>query len=163
MILSGAVEGIVVIGISDRVATALVGGLTGSPCHQIDADAIDALGEVANMVVGSAKKNLPGGLSTISVPKVIKSPTQVPYPGGLPVITIPFDTAPGRFVIEVSLKMTAEAAAVKPVKPDKAPAPAPAPASPAPADAAAPTPAPTESPAAEGTAKPKTPAAAKAA
>lgn len=108
--LSGAVQGVVAFGFSEPVALALVGGLTGTRSEELDADVLDGLGEIANMVVGNAKKNLPGGLTQISPPTIIKHGEAVPAPPGLPVMIVPFDTGAGRFSIEVSIRVAAKAA-----------------------------------------------------
>ena len=103
--LSGTIEGIVVMRFSHPVALALASGLIKGEVKAIDADCLDALGEIGNMIVGNAKKDFPGGLVKISVPKVVTDDKQIHYPANTPVIVIPCDTGPGRFVIEVSFKM----------------------------------------------------------
>src|SRR3954469_20812169 len=69
--LGGAVTGCVILGFSQRVALALASGLAGVSFTQVDNDCVDALGEIVNMIAGNAKPDLPGGLSTLSVPNVI--------------------------------------------------------------------------------------------
>jgi len=53
------------------------------------------------MIVGHAKKDLPGGQVAMSLPRIL-STDQVSYEKDGYAIVIPFDTAPGRFVIEVA-------------------------------------------------------------
>ena len=107
--LGGAVTGCVILGFSQRVALALAGGLAGTPFQNVDADCVDALGEIVNMIAGHAKTELPGGLSTLSVPNVISGDHRVHYPTGIPPIVIPCQTQAGPFSIEVAIQKSAAA------------------------------------------------------
>jgi CheY-specific phosphatase CheX len=98
----GSAEGFAVLNISEPVALALAGALSGAPVLKLDDAARDALGEIANLIVGSAKQFLSPDL-TISVPQVMNS-TEMSYPPQMPVVVIPFDTVAGRFVLEVGLR-----------------------------------------------------------
>lgn len=98
--LNGATQGTVILSFSETVALALASALAGENFKFLGTDAIDALGEIANMIVGSAKKDLPGGQVSITCPSV-KPTADITYPPAKPVITIPFDTPTGRFAIEV--------------------------------------------------------------
>src|SRR3954469_14746415 len=53
--LGGAVTGCVILGFSRRVAIALASGLAGVSFSSVDADCVDALGEIVNMIAGNAK------------------------------------------------------------------------------------------------------------
>jgi CheY-specific phosphatase CheX len=103
MKLSGSVEGQAVFNISEPVALAMVAGLTGAPAGILDGDARDALGEVASMIAGNAKRDLPAENLNMDIPKVV-DPGDIVYPARLPVIAIPFDTTAGRFVLEISFR-----------------------------------------------------------
>ena len=100
---SGGGTGICVLNLSEPTAFALAGGLTGTTPDKLNADCLDAIGEIANMIAGGAKKDLPGGQIRMSTPKILRT-HQVIYPPGLPVIAIPADTGAGRFVIEVAFR-----------------------------------------------------------
>ena len=104
--LGGAVTGCVILGFSQRVALALAGGLAGTSFATVDRDCVDALGEIVNMIAGHAKTELPGGLSTLSVPNVITGEHRVQYPTGIPPIVIPCQTQAGPFAIEVAIQKT---------------------------------------------------------
>jgi chemotaxis protein CheX len=104
--MAGAVTGCVVLGFSTKVATALASGITGAPVTALDADCVDALGEIVNMVAGAAKKDLPGGLTTMSTPNVVLGSHSIKYPSGTPVLVIPCETDTGDFVIEVAIRPT---------------------------------------------------------
>jgi chemotaxis protein CheX len=101
--IGGAMKGCVVLGFSQQIALALASGLMQKPHTALDSDCVDALGEIVNMIAGSAKKMLPGGLSTLSVPNVILGSHQIQYPAGVPVIVIPCRIPIGQFVIEVAI------------------------------------------------------------
>jgi chemotaxis protein CheX len=115
--LGGAVTGCVILGFSQRVALALAGGLAGSTFSAVDSDCVDALGEIVNMIAGHAKTELPGGLSTLSVPNVITGEHRVQYPTGIPPIVIPCNTQAGPFFIEIAIRKTAAPAAATPTTP----------------------------------------------
>jgi chemotaxis protein CheX len=102
----GSISGFVVLRLSREVSLALASGLMGSPVTALDADTVDALGEIANMIAGNAKKDLPGGLATLEIPTVLLGDPHSPYPPGVPVIAIPFKTTAGDFFIEVAIRPT---------------------------------------------------------
>jgi chemotaxis protein CheX len=103
MKLSGSVEGQAIFNISEPVALAMVAGLTGAPAGKLDGNARDALGEVASMIAGNAKKDLPAENLNLDIPKIME-PGAITYPSGSPVIAIPFDTTAGRFVLEITFR-----------------------------------------------------------
>ncbi|MGE5607775.1 MAG: chemotaxis protein CheX [Bacillota bacterium] len=101
--MSGSAVGLVVLSLSETVALALASGLAKATFTQLNADSYDALAEIINMIAGNAKKDLPGGQTKLTVPTLL--PTQdVVYPTGRPIITIPFDTGVGRFLISIALR-----------------------------------------------------------
>jgi chemotaxis protein CheX len=102
--LTGPVMGMVVLQFPERVALALVNALTGGAAQTLDADALDAVGEITNMIVGGAKKDLPGGQISISVPMIFTG-QQIPYPRSIPIIVIPFAASGDSFLIEAALCM----------------------------------------------------------
>lgn len=103
--LSGAVAGCIAINFTQPAALALAGGLAGAPLGVINSDCIDALGEIASMIAGNAKKDLPAdGLTSISTPKIVLGVNKVEHPHGLPVLVVPCETPKGRFSLEVALK-----------------------------------------------------------
>jgi chemotaxis protein CheX len=101
--LSGHVTGCVVLNLSEELAKQLASALMGEEATELDEDCIDAIGEIANMIAGGAKKDFPGA-NSISTPSIVIGRHQVSYPRGLPVISIPCDTSAGRLAVEVALK-----------------------------------------------------------
>jgi CheY-specific phosphatase CheX len=101
--LNSAVEGVISLSFSEHVALALASALADTFFESLNADARDALGEVANLVVGTAKRNLPTELVTISPPQIVQT-FEVQFPHGLPIIILPFEAAPGRFLMQLAMK-----------------------------------------------------------
>lgn len=100
--VGGALRGLISLSLSAPVALALASGLAQQFFDEVDDDVRDALGEVANMMVGSAKRELPGGLVTVSPPHVMAT-HQIRFPAGLPTILLPFEAPPGRFMMQMSI------------------------------------------------------------
>ena len=110
--LEGSIEGMVLLGFSQAVAVAVASGLSGQSHKGLDADCLDALGEIANMIVGSAKKEIPASPPLkMSTPKIIVGANNIPYPKGDTFIVLPCETSAGGFFIEVCLKKAAQKAA----------------------------------------------------
>jgi CheY-specific phosphatase CheX len=100
--LSGSVQGCVWISYSEEVAIAMASALAQEKFTTLSADCRDALAEIGNMIVGSAKNDLAAGGVNISIPELL--PTEkIEYQPRIPTISIPIDTASGRFVIEIQL------------------------------------------------------------
>jgi chemotaxis protein CheX len=71
--LSGAVRGAVIISMKAEVAMKLTDTLVGSHHTEIDADVVDVVGEVVNIIAGNIKPKVPkGDKIVISIPTVIK-------------------------------------------------------------------------------------------
>jgi len=71
--LSGIVKGAVIISMKSELAIKLTDILTGSQHSEIDADVIDAIGEINNIIAGNIKPKVPNGDKiVISIPTIIK-------------------------------------------------------------------------------------------
>ena len=105
--LTGGVTGLFVLALPKPAALSLASALAGEEMKELNADCCDALGELANMIAGNAKKSLAPDVR-ISLPAVAH-PTKVLYPPGRPVLVIPFDTPAARFIVEVSVASAASA------------------------------------------------------
>lgn len=105
--LSGQVTGSVVVSFSDAAAEKLVESFAGAKLDKVSPDFADAIGELANMIAGSAKQHL-GGRASISTPNVvIGSGYSVASPSGVPCVVIPCSSPFGKFAVEVSIKRNA--------------------------------------------------------
>jgi chemotaxis protein CheX len=71
--LSGAVKGAVIVSMKADLAIKLTDLLVGSEHSDIDADVIDAIGEINNIIAGNIKPKVPNGDKiVISIPTIIK-------------------------------------------------------------------------------------------
>ena len=71
--LSGVVKGAIIISMKSDLAIKLTDLLTGSEHNEIDADVIDAIGEINNIIAGNIKPKVPNGdRIVISIPTIIK-------------------------------------------------------------------------------------------
>jgi chemotaxis protein CheX len=101
---SGEITGSVVLSFSDSAAEKLVEAFAGVSMKRSDPDFADAVGELANMVAGSAKKGL-GALASISVPSVvIGKGFSIALTHAYPCLVIPCGSPFGDFAVEVSIK-----------------------------------------------------------
>ena len=110
----GTVTGCMVVRLQTRAAEQLASAFTGTPLTTVDPDFADALGELANMIAGSAKKDFGHG-ATISIPSVIIGTGHViACPREVPCIVIPCQTPLGDFAVEVSIEPMTHAAGGEP-------------------------------------------------
>ena len=71
--LSGAVKGAVIISMKTDLAIKLTDLLAGPGHTDIDADVVDAIGEINNIIAGNIKPRVPNGERiVISIPTIIK-------------------------------------------------------------------------------------------
>jgi len=104
---SGEVIGSVVVSFQFESAKKLVNGLMGMEIDPESSDFSDAIGEIANMIAGNAKKDL-GLTANIAVPTVIIGKGHViGRLSGVPCVVIPCKTDVGEFAVEVNIKPTA--------------------------------------------------------
>lgn len=101
---SGEIIGSAVVSFQAAAAKKLVEAFAGVALELTDPDFADAIGELANMIAGSAKKDL-GALANITVPSVvIGSGHMIARLSGVPCIVIPCETPVGNFAVEVNIK-----------------------------------------------------------
>lgn len=103
--ISGEVTGSVVINLSEKTALQLASALLGEQLSRLDEDCVDAIGEIANMVAGSAKNGFPVANTSLSVPTVVIGKHEVNYPSSIPIISIPCETSEGKFGVDIALKV----------------------------------------------------------
>jgi chemotaxis protein CheX len=105
--LSGAAKGTVVISMSASLAIEITSIFVGERSVTINADVIDAIGELTNMIVGSAKAKLDDLKMSIGLPTVIVGRNHaVAFPSGVTPLSIPFESMHGAFCLEVGLATT---------------------------------------------------------
>ncbi len=103
--LSGEAQGSIAISFPKVIALKVVSAMLGTPIKTVDADVTDAIGEMANIIAGNAKKELSEYKLTISLPNVVVGKQHtISAPTGTPTIIIPITGKVGEFAIEVALK-----------------------------------------------------------
>ena len=71
--LSGVVKGAIIISMKSELAMKLTDILTDMEHKELDADVIDAIGEINNIIAGNIKPKVPNGDKiVISIPTIIK-------------------------------------------------------------------------------------------
>lgn len=101
---SGEIVGSVVVSFQSACALKLVESFAGMRLEMNTADFADAIGELANMIAGAAKKDL-GAASSITVPNVIIGANHmIARLSDVPCVVIPVTTPVGSFAVEVNIK-----------------------------------------------------------
>ncbi len=113
--LSGDVIGSVVLSFPGDSACKLASAFAGTPLTMDSPDFTDAIGELANMVAGNAKKDFEGYNASISLPSVIIGPGHsVSQSKASPFLIIPCETSMGSFSVEIALMTNKKAATGRP-------------------------------------------------
>jgi chemotaxis protein CheX len=108
---SGEVIGSVVVSFQRAAAIKIVSAFTGMDIQPESPDFADAIGELTNMIAGSAKKDL-GCVASITVPSVVIGTGHViARLSDVPCIVIPCSTPVGEFAVEVNIKQVTPGAA----------------------------------------------------
>lgn len=109
---SGDVAGAAVIRMPMDTALGVVESLCGERFEAETEDFADAIGELANMICGSAKSNLDTSCVNISCPQVVVGKDhKVQKPSDAVSITIPCNAPQGAFAIEISIRAAAASGA----------------------------------------------------
>jgi chemotaxis protein CheX len=104
--LSGHAVGMVVLSLSKEVALGAASTMLMCDCDEVNADVVDAVGELTNMVAGAAKAELEQYKLSISLPNVIVGRDyKVHFPTQVQPIVIPFDTQWGKLSLEVAFEV----------------------------------------------------------
>lgn len=102
--ISGEVQGSVILSFKEDVACRIASQFAGTELNTDSADFSDAIGELANMVAGNAKKDFTGYEANISLPSVVVGHGhKVSKPTEYPMLVFPCETSLGNFSVEVSL------------------------------------------------------------
>lgn len=100
--LSGVCRGMVVVSIGRDTAMSVAEIMLGTRPAELNADVIDAVGELTNMVAGAAKTKLEEFRLTIGLPTVICGKNQtILFPSGTLPIVIPFESQIGPVCVQV--------------------------------------------------------------
>ncbi len=107
--LSGRAMGMVILSLSQSVALKVASTLLMVETDEIDDDVIDAVGEMTNMVAGSAKAELSEFDMSISLPSVITGGRhRIRFPSNVTPVSVPYETPWGPMKLEVGLTPSVE-------------------------------------------------------
>lgn len=105
--LSGGAKGSVAISFPRDTAYAMVRAFSGNP-EVAEAGVIDAVGELANIIAGAAKKDLSQHNISISLPTVVTGKDHgINGPVDTVNMVVPFESEHGRFDLAISFKSLA--------------------------------------------------------
>lgn len=100
--LSGNAVGTVVLNLSQEVALKAASVMLMAEATTVDADVIDAVGELANMVAGAAKAELEEYHLMVSLPNVVTGENhEIRFPSNVRPICVPFKSDWGPLALEV--------------------------------------------------------------
>jgi chemotaxis protein CheX len=103
--LSGMAQGTVVLGLSREAALGAAEAMLQERPTEIDGDVTDAVGELVNMIAGSAKAKLEHLELSVSLPTVITGKNHsVEFPTKVTPVCIPFASAWGDITVEIGLR-----------------------------------------------------------
>jgi chemotaxis protein CheX len=106
--LAGAAKGTIVLSFTETIAVELLSRLVGEKIKEFDKDACDAVGEMVNIIAGSASAELSKGVGNVidrSIPSVILGRGhRIFHPPNIPCINVIFDTEIGQFAMQISFK-----------------------------------------------------------
>ena len=104
--LTGSATGSMALSFSEGSILKIVSNMLGEEIKEINGDITDAVGEITNMVSGSARKELePLGLNILAaIPTVVSGKSHsIKHVLGGPSIIIPFEIEEGPFVVDICI------------------------------------------------------------
>jgi chemotaxis protein CheX len=102
--LSGTLAGDVIVSFDERVAILATGAMLGSEPTELDNDVVDAVGELTNMIAGSAKGSLELYKVQLALPTVVMGKGhRIGFKSGICPISLPFSSLWGTFHVELAL------------------------------------------------------------
>jgi len=104
--MSGEVEGSVVLSFPTTTAERVVSLFAGEDLAHTHTDFADAVGELVNMITGSAKARFKGGQVSITCPSVVVAPSHTVFNRrDVTCVVIPCTCDCGEFAVEVAMRM----------------------------------------------------------
>ena len=105
--LTGDARGTLALTFTSSCIFAILDNMLGEKYDEINAEVMDAIGEITNMISGNARKQLEreGLIVTAALPTVISGRNHIiKHVLGGPSIIIPFSTAHGTFLVDMCLE-----------------------------------------------------------
>ncbi len=107
--LSGTCRGMVVVSVGRETAIRAAEIMLSSRPDGLNADVMDAIGEITNMIAGAAKAQLEQYSLSVGLPTVITGKCQtITFPSGAYPIGIPFESEIGPVCVQVGLVEVSE-------------------------------------------------------
>ncbi len=102
--LSGRAKGTVVLSLNKEAALQATSVLLKEKRTELNAEVIDAIGELTNIIAGNAKSQLEHLALNVSLPTVVTgSDVSIEFPRDVSPICIPFESSWGQISVEVGL------------------------------------------------------------
>ena len=99
--ITGIVVGTIVLSVKKQTALNIYEAMIGIKAEEIDQEVMDAVGEITNMIAGSAKAKLASLSLSISIPNLISGKGhEVHYPTEVTPICLTFESNLGGFCID---------------------------------------------------------------
>ncbi len=103
--LSGTAQGVVALRLPVKTALNIVGRMVGMEFRGVDSSIIDGVGELVNIVAGSAKAKFEGHVLSVSLPSVVRgSIYRLNNLSNTVWLTVPFISRLGDFSLSVCFK-----------------------------------------------------------
>jgi chemotaxis protein CheX len=103
--LTGKAQGAIALSFPKIMALKIVSILIGTEIKIVDREVADGIGEIANIIAGSAKQDLSHLALSISLPRVVVGAQhRILSLKSIPTILVPFTSNLGDFAMEVALK-----------------------------------------------------------
>ncbi len=100
--ISGKIAGTIVLSLSKAAAMEVLNRMVGIEATTINSDVCDAVGELTNMIAGSAKAQMERLQLSISIPNIVSGKDhEIHYPSNVQPICLIFDSEVGPFAIEL--------------------------------------------------------------
>jgi chemotaxis protein CheX len=105
--LSGTIRGSVSLMVPPLTSQMMARRMLMAENHVLDAEVVDAIGELANMIAGCAKAKLEGHDVSISLPTVIRGENYwLGHPMDSVTLVVPFNSGIGAFKVNVTFGRT---------------------------------------------------------
>ena len=102
--LTGDMNGILSVTFTEKCILHIVSGMLGKEMKEVNEEICDAVGEIANMISGQARKKLAeqGTNLAAAIPSVIMGKNhKISHLTKQPITALPFSTAGGAFTVEI--------------------------------------------------------------
>lgn len=105
--ITGGASGTVVFSVARQTALNIVERMLGLRLTEINAEVRDAVGEITNMIAGSAKGQFESLDLSISTPNIISGPGhEIHYPTSIQPICLSYQSEVGKFCLEAGFAST---------------------------------------------------------